>query len=158
MERDVDDEKSEYGAKVSDVLADYEFGHEDDGVVVEPLDEPSGEPEVVVVEDPSDEPEMVVVDEPIDDVNGGIEVEVVNTWNITDASGDQVNMAHMTVDGQDVALIDQDGDGVMDVMVFDENQDGVIDDSMYSTSRIRGLWLRISTALWIALLTSLWMI
>jgi len=124
-----DDEKSEYGAKVSDVLDDYEFGHEDDEVVVEPLDEPSGDTEVVVVEDPSDEPEVVVVDEPIDDVNGGIEVEVVNTWNITDASGDQVNMAHMTVDGQDVALIDQDGDGVMDVMVFDENQDGVIDDS-----------------------------
>lgn len=129
--RDMPDaEKVEYNDKVTDIIREYDF--DGDEPIVEPLDEVVAE-EVVAEEITAEEvvAEEVAVEEPIiepiDDESEPLEVEFVDSWNITDASGDEVNMAHMTVDDQDVALIDQDGDGEMDVMVFDENQDGVID-------------------------------
>jgi hypothetical protein len=127
-----DDDKAEYGSKVTDILAEYEFGHEEEtNVEVTPENNTGAEFEVT----------------PEDNPGADVEVEVVNTWEITDASGDQMNVAHMSVDGHEVALIDQDGDGVYETMAYDENQDGTIDetdmfnieDQGFTTDEIGGL-------------------
>ncbi len=151
-----DDEKSEYGAKVSDVLADYEFGHEEEtNVEVTPEDNPGAEIEVTVEDNtgaevvvtPEDNTGAEVVVTPEDNTGAEVEVEVVNTWEITDASGDQMTVAHLSVDGHEAALIDQDGDGTYETLVYDENQDGTIDeadmfnieDQGFTTDEIGGL-------------------
>lgn len=91
-----DDEKADYGSDVTEILEDYEF-----------------------------RPEIEAMGTGMEDTETH-KVEVVNTWTITDASGEKASVAHLTVDGQDVALIDKDGNGSADTMVRDANQDGII--------------------------------
>lgn len=127
-----DDAKAEYGAQVREIVLEYEANDEPiEELVVEPdpIEEPVVEPdsieEPVVEPDPIDEP----IVEPYDD--GSIDVNVIEGYNITDASGNETNISVLEVgdQGVEVVLIDQDGDGQFDAMVYDENQDGILDQS-----------------------------
>lgn len=107
------EEKAEFGDQFEFVAAeDDEF---------EPID-------VTVDELLAAEDEVVAVPEPAVDPEPEIEVEVDNVYNVTDAHGNESAYVEVSVDGEEVQLIDENGDGVIDVMVYDENGDGVIDD------------------------------
>jgi hypothetical protein len=108
------EEKAEFGDQFEFIAADE--------AEPEPID-------VTVDELLAAEDEVVAVPEPAVDPEPEIEVEVDNVYHVEDAHGNEASFIEVAVDGEDVHLVDEDGDGVIDVMVYDENGDGVIDEA-----------------------------
>lgn len=108
------EEKAEFGDQFEFIAADE--------AEPEPID-------VTVDELLAAEDEVVAVPEPAVDPEPEIEVEVDNVYHVEDAHGNEASFVEVAVDGEDVHLVDEDGDGVIDVMVYDENGDGVIDEA-----------------------------
>lgn len=57
------------------------------------------------------------------------DVEIVSYETISDEYGDEMDVAHVTIDGTDVLLADVDMDGIADVILADINNDNIIDDT-----------------------------
>ena len=121
------EEKAEFGAK-------FEFSAVEEAEEQTPIDvtldellaeEPMAEAEEqVAIEEPAfEEPAAEVDAEP------EVEVAVDNVYNVSDAHGNESSYVQASVNGEDVQLIDVDGDGTIDVMIYDENNDGVIDEA-----------------------------
>jgi hypothetical protein len=108
------EEKAEFGDQFEFIAADE--------AEPEPID-------VTVDELLAAEDEVVAVPEPAVDPEPEVEVEVDNVYHVEDAHGNESSFVEVAVDGEDVHLVDEDGDGVIDVMVYDENGDGVIDEA-----------------------------
>lgn len=61
--------------------------------------------------------------------NNNTEIEVMAYETVTDEYGNEMDVALLDVDGQQVMLFDVDKDGTADVMVADANSDNMIDDN-----------------------------
>lgn len=126
------EEKAEFGDQFEFVAAENdEF---------EPID-------VTVDELLAAEDEVVAVPEPAVDPEPEIEVEVDNVYNVSDAHGNEASFVDVEVGGEDVLLIDEDGDGVIDVMVYDENGDGVVDEAEFVNISEEGLMVEDFSAM-----------
>ncbi len=85
-----------------------------------------------VVEDISEH--NITVDDVVEQIQN-VEVEVEPQIEILDVTatlsgdGSASSAAHVSVDGTDVYMIDQDGDNMMDVMVVDTDGDGALTDA-----------------------------
>lgn len=66
---------------------------------------------------------------PESEIDTDTEVEVVAYETITDEFGNEVDVALVSVDGNDMIVADIDMDGNADVIISDLNSDNVIDDS-----------------------------
>lgn len=66
---------------------------------------------------------------PESEIDTDTEVEVVAYETITDDFGNEVDVALVSVDGNDMIVADIDMDGNADVIISDLNSDNVIDDS-----------------------------
>lgn len=126
------EEKAEFGDQFEFVAA------EDDEL--EPID-------VTVDELLAAENEVVAVPEPAVDPEPEIEVEVDNVYHVEDAHGNEASFVDVEVGGEDVLLIDEDGDGVIDVMVYDENGDGAIDEAEFVNISEEGLMVEDFSAM-----------
>ena len=126
------EEKAEFGDQFEFVAA------EDDEL--EPID-------VTLDELLAAEDEVVAVPEPAVDPEPEIEVEVDNVYHVEDAHGNEASFVDVEVGGEDVLLIDEDGDGVIDVMVYDENGDGAIDEAEFVNISEEGLMVEDFSAM-----------
>ena len=54
-------------------------------------------------------------------------IEIVDVARVTDVLGNEADVAIVSVNGENVALVDNDLDGIADVMVVSVNHDDVID-------------------------------
>ena len=61
--------------------------------------------------------------------NNNTEIEVMAYETVTDEYGNEMDVALLDVDGQQVMLFDVDKDGTADVMVADANSDNMIEDN-----------------------------
>lgn len=114
-------------------------------VVPTPMPEPEPEPEPAPAPTPSstisEETPVTVtsvqeetVTEPVsqsqhNNSNNNTEIEVMAYETVTDEYGNEMDVALLDVDGQQVMLFDVDKDGTADVMVADANSDNMIDDN-----------------------------
>ena len=126
------EEKAEFGDQFEFVAADE--------AEPEPID-------VTVDELLAAEDEVVAVPEPAVDPEPEIEVEVDNVYHVEDAHGNEASFVDVEVGGEDVLLIDEDGDGVIDVMVYDENGDGAIDEAEFVNISEEGLMVEDFSAM-----------
>ena len=56
-------------------------------------------------------------------------VQLVGMTEVVDSEGNPMTMAGVTVDGEEVMLVDVDHDGKFDIMAHDDNGDGVIQEN-----------------------------
>jgi hypothetical protein len=77
----------------------------------------------VYVVNPPDEPTGPIEDDPIEHQP---EIRVISYERVTAEDGSQMDVARITIDGQEAAIVDVDLDGWADGMVADYNQDGNI--------------------------------
>ena len=133
-----DAEKDEFGDKFEFTLAEEteDVGEQN----LTPLDTPLNE---LLTEDETTDttenenleeviPEDGVLTEDLGSEDGSepaVEVDVDNVYNVTDAYGNESSYVEATVGGEEVQLVDVDGDGNVDVLVYDENNDGTISEA-----------------------------
>lgn len=60
-----------------------------------------------------------------------LEIEVMTYEMVTNEDGSQMDVAIVSVDGQRMALIDGNMDGIADVYVMDANGNGILEDSEF---------------------------
>ena len=90
--------------------------------------EPIMEPDPTIEPEPSLEPEPVLEPEPIPvEPNENPEVLVVDYYTVTNENESQMDVAVVSIDGQEAYLIDENQDGHADVLMSDINGDGNID-------------------------------
>lgn len=98
---------------------------------ISPIPEPSPvkpeppKPSPVKPEPPK--PETLVDVPPVTE----LEVEVLGYETLTNQDGSQMDVAVVRVDGQEIAIIDGDMDGLADVYVMDYNANGVLEDEEF---------------------------
>lgn len=141
-----DEEKAEFGDQ-------FEFNpvEEEQTPLDTPLDELLAEPEQTPLEvtvdelvaeevaEPALEDEQVAEAEAVVDAEPEVEVVVENVYDVNDAFDNKSAYVNVTVAGEDVQLVDNDGDGVVDVMAYDENGDGVVEEAEMVTISEEGL-------------------
>ncbi|MDE6510606.1 MAG: hypothetical protein K2L00_00715, partial [Muribaculaceae bacterium] len=69
--------------------------------------------------------EIVTVEAPQPEIEMEGEIQILGVENIPETGA---NIGTLNIDGQEVFVVDVDGDMVFDAMVMDVNQDGMIDD------------------------------
>lgn len=69
--------------------------------------------------------EIVTVEAPEPEIEMEGEIQILGVENVPETGA---NIGTLNIDGQEVFVVDVDGDMVFDAMVMDVNQDGVIDD------------------------------
>ena len=74
------------------------------------------------VEQPVQTEETEETEQPVDPT-----IEIVDVARVTDVLGNEADVAIVSVNGENVALVDNDLDGIADVMVVSVNHDDVID-------------------------------
>ncbi|MBR2428972.1 MAG: hypothetical protein IKB15_03230 [Alistipes sp.] len=72
--------------------------------------------------EPEPEPEPKPIPEPFTP-----EIRVIDVYDVDDARGRHIDVAHVQMDGENVYFADVDRDGIADVLVEDVNGDGAID-------------------------------
>lgn len=92
-------------------------------VVVDPEPTPEPDPE------PDPEPEPFPYPEPDPEPDPDTEVEVLSFQRVTLGDGSQADMAIVSINGQEAALVDMNLDGWADAMMADINEDGDISDN-----------------------------
>ena len=143
-----DAEKDEFGDKFEFTLAEEteDVGEQN----LTPLDTPLNE---LLTEDETTDttenenleeviPEDGVLTEDLGSEDGSepaVEVDVDNVYNVTDAYGNESSYVEATVGGEEVQLVDVDGDGNVDVLVYDENNDGTISEAEHIDVSQEGL-------------------
>ena len=91
---------------------------------IEIIDATEGEEITIAPEDDTENEGVVEVAE--DDNNTPVDVDVKNVLHISDAYCNEYSVAELSVDGENVTLVDTNNDGVMDIALNDANGDGVV--------------------------------
>ena len=87
--------------------------------------EPTSEQDPIEPE-PTEPDPIVVEPEPIDG-----EIEVISYERVSTDDGNEIDVAFVRVDGEEMVFADLDLDGAADVMAFDENGEGEVGDNEY---------------------------
>lgn len=110
-------ERSEFGRDIAQ--GDYGHAHHAEGVTT-------------VVGSGDSESDVIAA---VEGDNEDIEVEVLGMETILDDNGQEVTIGTISVDGDDVYVVDVDGDGQFDVMASDLDNDGSLaQNEMYDIS------------------------
>jgi hypothetical protein len=143
-----DAEKDEFGDKFEFTLAEETEDVDEQNLT--PLDTPLNE--LLTEDETTDTTENEILEE-VDSEDGvltedlgsedgsepAVEVDVDNVYNVTDAYGNESSYVEATVGGEEVQLVDVDGDGNVDVLVYDENNDGTISEAEHIDISQEGL-------------------
>ena len=143
-----DAEKDEFGDKFEFTLAEETEDVDEQNLT--PLDTPLNElltedettdtTENEILEEVNSEDGVLTEDLGSEDGNEPqVEVAVDNVYNVTDAYGNESSYVEATVGGEEVQLVDVDGDGNIDALVYDVNNDGTIDEAEHIDVSQEGL-------------------
>lgn len=94
----------------------------------EPEPEPEPQPEPYPEPQPTPNPQPQPEPEPQPQPEPESEIEVISYDRMTNDDGNQIDVAVVSINGEEIGLIDVNLDGEADAILYDENHNGVIED------------------------------